>query len=436
MSARRRRRVGAVVATAAGVVVAGCQVDAQPPPSPRSGLVAVEAPLTEPLWATEHDTLLARAESPARILQLSPSGETLERFATHVDATEGKALVEQPTEVVCIPQPTLGRTVILDTASFDVDGIQNAGRAPVQVVVQPTSKSMLTLSRDHTTVTATDLETHEVLFEASLPSGALTIGSGADTREAAFWTVYPDHVAYYSGDPPRLDARWTGRVDDDTFAPDGDMPGRAYLAEPGSDEVVAVDQPEDGTLETVASATLTDPVAYLESKAKDESRVYAVTSSELAVLASSSLQILAEIDLDRILAEHSLPNADVSGMTVGDEYVYLTLRAVRPRRVAAPIGQRGSAVRRRHPTVPRQQAQRGSSPRCARGVSARARRRPRRGGLGRRPNQGSTRSGGRLRRRMTSTTNPTTTAMPTEIRIGSHWRCVNVSPRTTVTPTQ
>lgn len=99
-------------------------------------------------------------------------------------------------------------------------------------------------------------------------------------------------------------------------------PGRAYVSEPSSGRVVAVELTLDGDLEVVAEAEVGGRVMYLEA---EEERLYGVTPDALLVFDPENLKTLETVEFDRYLDRKALERAEPSGMAVGEDHVYVTL---------------------------------------------------------------------------------------------------------------
>ncbi len=322
---RGRTLRGAVALVAALGLLTGCASG----PSVGSGgrhieLVEVEAPLTHAAWATEVDALLGLSEDD-RLLEIDPdTGETTQSLEFE-STGENLAVVTQPSEHVYLPQPDFDRIAVIATESLERIRDLGAGESPQWVAPHPTSFTLLAISEDGSTVTGVDTETHEVSFRKDVAGGPEAIVAEAeDSLDPAFWLVDPGRLAHFAGKPPALTADRTGELSHHTFSPDRDTPEAAHLAEEGSSRVVALEKAR-GELALVAEQDLGEPVEYVESKAKEEFRVFASTASSLAVLRSDNLERLDTIEFRSVLDQAGLGDARIGGLTVGDTHIYLEI---------------------------------------------------------------------------------------------------------------
>ncbi|MQA15181.1 MAG: hypothetical protein GEV09_13720 [Pseudonocardiaceae bacterium] len=317
------QRRAAVALVAALGLLAGCASS----PSAGGGtrpieLVELEAPLTHAAWATEVDALLGLTAED-RLLEIDPdTGETA--YSLQLKSTgENLAVVTRPSEHVYVPQPDFDRIAVIGTKSLERIRDLGAGQTPHWVASHPTSFTLLAISEDGSTVTGVDTETHEVSFRQQVAGGpAAVVAEAGDSLDPAFWLVGPGRVAHFAGKQPTPTADRTGELSHETFSPDRDTPEAAYLTEEGSSRVVALEG-QQGELAGVAEQDLGEPVEHVESKAKEEFRVYAATASSLTVLRSDNLERLDTIEFRSVLDQAGLGGARIGGLTVGDSHIYL-----------------------------------------------------------------------------------------------------------------
>jgi hypothetical protein len=289
------------------------------------GLVQTEAVLTDVEWATEVDALVGLTEDD-RLLLIEPStGVTLHALQLN-SSGDNLALLTEPTERVFVPQPALDRVAVIATDSLKHLRNLDVGPEPSWVAASAPAHTLFALPEGGGMVTGVDVETHEVRVSQRVDVGREVEVEGAEnSRTPTFWVASPDRVEHYgNGYPPTRTGGWRGQVNTDAFGPDRDEDGRAYLAEEGSSRVLAVDRSR-GEISVVDSQDVGASVEFLESRAKEEFRVFVVTEDRLKVLRSDDLEILDELEFRSVLERAGLADAKLSGMVVGDHYVYLTL---------------------------------------------------------------------------------------------------------------
>lgn len=306
------------------VLVAGCA-------SPSVGtdrdvaLVETGAVLTDLVWATEVDALVGLTEDD-RLLLVDPTTGTPLHSLQLASSGDNLALLTEPTERVFVPQPDLDRVAVVATASLQHLRNLDVGHEPSWVATSAPAHTLFALSENGATVTGVDVETHEVNVRQSVDAGQDGEVEGAEnSRAPSFWVATPDRVAHYGrGHPPRPTGGWTGQVNTDAFGPDRDEAERAYLAEEGSSRLLALDRAA-GEVSVVDEQDVGAPVEVLESRAKEEFRVFVVTEDRLKVLRFDDLRVLDDVEFRSVLDHAGLAGATLSGMAVGDHYVYLTL---------------------------------------------------------------------------------------------------------------
>lgn len=293
---------------------------------PEVQVLDVEGPLTRPTWATEHDTLLGFVtDGGKRLVRVDPqTGETLGSRAAE-DAGEDFGLVPTPDERVALPLTGSDRIALLDTESLAEVGSIGAVPAPSWVAVEPESQSLFALAEDGSTVTGVDHETEEVLFRREVRAGPEAVVAPGDHVDPSFWLLTPDGVTYFSGQRPMPEGERRVELSHETFSSDDAASKSAYFAAEGSNRVQLLEGDGRGGLEISQTTELSEPVEHVEAKPEEEYRVYAVTDTKLVSLKHDTLEVITSTEYRGILEQAGLGEAKVSGVTVGDDYVYLTV---------------------------------------------------------------------------------------------------------------
>ncbi len=340
--ARRKTRRTAALVTATLILVAGCSsTEASQHGNVPVTALKIEAPVREPVWSRDRDVLLALTESEPRIAKIEPihrvpgapttAPTTLSRRFSEV----GENIETSPTkrDVVYLPQPKTGRVAVVGIENLQLRRTLRVGPAPSYVAKDSGSVALLALSEDGSTVTGYDLQ-HSRL----LPSHEVGAGPEAEIdgpkrgRLVSFHVVGPEGVSHYKGPPGGVSEK--GHLDIPVEKSAGDLvkETRVYIAEKDTDRLVAVDSHRwHHGLEVVAEMRVGEPVRHI---GVDETRIYAATEHELVVLETNSFEgfdnntfdVVDTIDYRAALPGERLEKAPLSGLAVGDDHVYLTLK--------------------------------------------------------------------------------------------------------------
>ncbi len=327
----------AVLATGLAVGLTGCGVGSAPAeqgPSERGVVASVDAPLREPAWAEDEGVVMALQEDGQRLVRLD-TGESFDgtrdfpvTISDQIEAAAGEnlALEEGRTpDQIYLPKPERDQIAVAENDSLLEVRTFGAGESPTRVALGGTStglssQTLYALSEDGQTVSVVDLEDAGVVaaeVEVGVSEDALIEASGED----GFWLAGPEGVALYEGGPPEL--RGSLPLQAGSLAVDATDPQRAYVGDNESGRLAAVEPSESGELNTAAETTLEAPAEYLTI---DEGRLYAVTKNELVVLDSETLETVETVELGPLVAQEDLEEAEPSGVAVGEEDVYVTLR--------------------------------------------------------------------------------------------------------------
>lgn len=334
------RGVGRTVASflAAAPLLAGCATVAGAGAAAAPVVVQrIAVPVHEPVWSHHADALLALVEGSSRIAKIDPAGPpgTSPAGRTTVSAPVddvGENIEPSPTDdSVYLPQPRLGRVAVVSADDLRRVGTLEAGPAPSYVAIDSGSTMLLAMPPDGSTVTAVDLHDHTVLPPRPVRAGPeAEVDGGQRGRLVDYHVAGPEGVAAYKGAPLSVNKEGEAPISVQASAGDLVKPSRLYVAEAGSNRLIAVDTKRTlHGLHVVAQSSLDAPVRHLGA---DETRVYAATEHELVVLETNSFEgypdgefsVVDTIDYRSALPTEELRAAPLSGLAVGPDRVYLT----------------------------------------------------------------------------------------------------------------
>jgi hypothetical protein len=302
-------------------------------------LLRTDSPMRAPTWVPKEGILLALSEDGRELVRLDPDAGTrpaedsgrlaVIRSKSLKDAGENLAPDPRKLNDVYLPQPSMNRVVLVGADTLRMKGSLEAGGAPEWAAVHPGSKSLLALSEDGSNVTGVSLDEGKRTFSVRVEAGKDAFLEVPEKGiEPAFYVVDPGGVAFYSGYPPEHQVGKRIGVEEEAFTLDDDAAERIYVGEPsGEVDLIEGDPQEEleGRLLVEKKLDLGEPAEYLQSRIAEELLVYAVTESKVIAIKYDTMQIVGSIDFRRYLEQKSLQEAKVSGMTVGEKKVYLTL---------------------------------------------------------------------------------------------------------------
>jgi hypothetical protein len=319
-------QVPALVALATALVLLGGCASAGS--EPKVGLLRVDVPLQEPVWVPGKDAVLALSEDRRRVVRVDVSeaeqgSRVPVRSVEFEDVGENLALSPEEPELAYLPRPESGRISALGTDSLRVVDSYDVGDSPTYATLDVQSEVLFALSKDGSTFSGVGIETPEEIPAVEVGGGSRTLVEAPEKGlDPAFWIAGPGGVAFYAGDPPE---RMVWRpMEAQDIAVDLTSSQRAYVAE--ANRVVALEgDPErilEGKLEVMATRNLGERVQHLTS---DELYVFASTQDKLVAMRRETLEPVESVEFGPLLERESVSPADISGMTVGTEDVYLSL---------------------------------------------------------------------------------------------------------------
>ncbi len=322
---RGGRRVRTVAALAVGLaLLSGC---ASASSEGKLELLRVNVPLREPAWVPEEDALLALGEGRRRLVRVDVGEASGSRAPVRSEEFEdlGRNVVvgiEDP-ERAYLPRPESGEISVVDTDSLRVLGGYEVPISPAYVTLDVQSEILFALSEGGSEVSGVGLEAPDEVPAVEVEGGTQTLVEAPEKGlDPAFWTAGPGGVAFYGGDPPE---RKVGeRLEAEDIAVDTTSAQRAYVAE--GERVVALEgDPQrflEGDMEVTATRSLDERV---ERVASDELHVFAATRERLVAMRREGLKLAEAVDFGRLLEREGADPEGISGITVGEEDVYLTL---------------------------------------------------------------------------------------------------------------
>jgi hypothetical protein len=321
--------VGCTAATGASEESSGAKVE----------LLRAASPLRSPTWVPKEGVLLALSEDGRKVVRLDPGAGTrpgavkgrlaVMRSESLEEAGESIAPNPRKLDDIYVPQPALNSVILVGADTLRTKGRLEAGKAPEWAAVHPGSKSLFALSKDGSTVTGVGLDEGKRTFSVRVEGGKdASLEVPEKGIEPAFYVVDPGGVEFYSGFPPERQVGKRIGVEEEAFTLDDDAAERVYVGEPSGEVDLIEGDPQDeleGRLLVEKKIDLGEPAEYLDSRIPEELLVYAATESKVVAIKYDTMQIVGSVDFRNYLKQGSLKDAKVSGMSVGEKRVYLTL---------------------------------------------------------------------------------------------------------------
>lgn len=326
----RRARWGIVVAVVVLLALAGCSTAGGSPSAARPVIaLPISAPVHEPTWSDHAHALFALTDD-RRIAKIDPSGRST-LSASFPDAGEDVATAGTQAAVY-LPQPKLGQVAVISDADLRQAASLPAGPAPSFLTLDSGSDDLLALSEDRSTVTTVDLHSHTVLPSQHVHATPDAELDGAKRgRRIDYHLAGSGGITHHKGSPGSVQDEGAIGIPAEKTAGDLVKSSRLYVAEKGTDRLVAVDSTrgEQG-LEVVGQVHLGQPGYCL---GVDQTRLYAATQRTVVVLKTNSFEgyhdqaipIVTTIDF-RSALPGAARDAPLSGLAVGPDRVYLTFQ--------------------------------------------------------------------------------------------------------------
>jgi hypothetical protein len=320
-------------------VFAGCSAATGPPaPAASSVVLRTDVPVHQPIWSEQARALFALTDDHriAKIDPLEPSSApaTARTTLSAPFPNLGEDLVTRAA-VVYLPQPDLGRLAVLSDSDLRQVTTLRAGPAPSFLALDSGADDLLALSQDRSRVTPLDLHDNRVLpaQEVRAEPGAELDGATRG-RRIDYYLAGPAGIIHYKGAPGSVHDDGSIDISAGKTVSDRTKSSRLYVAERGTDRLLALDVGRGGHgLQVVAQASLGEPVRYL---GVDSTRIYAATEHKLVVFTTNSFEGYAHQTFPivttiafRSALRGAARNAALSGLAVGPDRVYLTLSGAR-----------------------------------------------------------------------------------------------------------
>jgi hypothetical protein len=327
---------GTVATAAAGILVAaGCSAPGTTLESaPEVGLAGIDAALHDPVWSYRDNALLGLTDDHklATITYAGPKSAHT-RLSAPMDAGRNVQISKKDDRHVFVPQPERGKVAVVDTATLAPVGEFDAGPAPAYLAEDAGMRVLLALSADGSSVTPVDQYGFRKLPTATFTAEPADTIDGANRGRQIEYHLYgASGIRYYKGPSSPPEQRGSLQMAVAAWAGDSTSVSRSYVATRDGNVLYAVDSRRGGEgLEVLARTRLSSPIRYLGT---DDTRVYAATDRDVAVLETASftgfpdgtIPVLRTIDYRAGLPGGPVASAPLSGMAIGPKRLYLTLR--------------------------------------------------------------------------------------------------------------
>lgn len=320
---------------AAALLLAGCAAPGTPPPGrPEVSTARLGAVLHQPVWSYRTGSLLGLTDDHRLADVGDPqNGSARTRRSAPIATGRNLQISRADDRQAFVPQPDRGKVAVVDLASLTEVDAFDAGPAPAYLAEDAGLRVLLALSADGSAVTPVEEHGHRVLPTARIDGPPADTVDGANRGRVIGYHLYgPWGIRYLKGPsaPPQL--RGALALDVAVSAGDGTQVERSYVAGHDDNVLYAVESRRGGDgLQVVGSARLSALIRYLGT---DDTRIYAATDRDLTVLPTASftgypaatLPVLRVIDYRAALPAGPVRAAPLSGLAVGPDHVYLTVR--------------------------------------------------------------------------------------------------------------
>jgi hypothetical protein len=329
---RRLRRwwvpLAVSVVAAAGCTAPGTAVET----TPEVSVMTVGATLRDPVWSYRSDALIGLTDDGrvAEITDLLRAGHATTRLSSPIAVGRNLQISRKDDQHIFVPRPQRGKVAVLDLATLRQVDEFDAGPAPAYLSEDGGMRVLLALSADGSSVTPVDEYGFRKLPTAKIPGDPSDTIDGANRGRDIEYHVYgPSGIRYYRGPsspPQELGSLAMGVA---SAAGDGAAVTRSYVARRDGDLLYCVDVRRSGEgLKVRAATQLPSPIRRIGT---DDTRIYAATDRELAVLETVSFMRFEQDTIPvlritnyRTALPESQRSAPLSGMAVGPHRVYLT----------------------------------------------------------------------------------------------------------------
>lgn len=326
----RRLAVAGVALIATGCSAPGTSLES----APKVQLWSIGAMLHQPVWSYRTHSMVALTDDN-RVAEVTGSAhdhDAKTRLSMPMAVGRNLQISQKDDRMVFVPQPERGRVAEVDLESLRQVKDFDAGPAPAYLAEDAGMRILLALSADGRSVTPVDQYGLRKLPTAGISGAPADSIDGANRGRKIDYHAYgTSGIRYYEGfSSPPLE-RGSLDMDVAVSAGDGAADTRTYVAGHDSPTLYAVDSYRGGRgLQVIGSARLPSPIRELGT---DDTRIYAATDNELAVLRTHSftgfpqqkIEVIRIINYRADLPGGTVQSAGVSGMAIGPHRVYLTL---------------------------------------------------------------------------------------------------------------
>jgi hypothetical protein len=329
---RLLRRLGIVGAV---LVATGCSAPGTSLESaPEAVLWSVGAVLHAPVWSYRTHALVALTDDHrlAEVTAGAHDRDAKTRLSAPMAVGRNLQISQKDDRVAFVPQPERGRVAAVDLESLGQINDFDAGPAPAYLSEDAGMRILLALSADGRSVTPVDQYGFRKLPTAGITGDPAESIDGANRgREIDYHLYGPSGIRYYEGPSSPPEEQGSLDMDVAVSAGDGTAVERSYVAGHDSNVLYALDSRRgEDALQVLGSAGLPSPIRELGT---DDTRIYAATDNELAVLRTHSftgfphqkIQVIRVINYRADLPGGAVQSTRVSGMAIGPHRVYLTL---------------------------------------------------------------------------------------------------------------
>jgi hypothetical protein len=315
------------------IAVAGCVAPGSAlEKSPEITVTTTGAALHDPVWSYRSDALVGLTDDHriAEITDLGGSGPATTRRSQPMPAGRNLQISRKDDRHVFVPEPQRGKVAVLDLTDLQQVGEFDAGPAPDYLSEDAGMRVLLALSADGSYVTPIEEYGFRTLPTAKITGAPADVIDGANRGRDIEYHVYgPSGIRYYQGPSSPPKELGSLAMDVGASAGDGTAVTRSYVARRDDDTLYVVDlkRSREG-LRMRAATRLPSPIRRVGT---DDTRIYAATDQEVAVLETNSFMRfeqdkipLLRVTNYRAALPESQRSAPLSGMAIGPHRVYLT----------------------------------------------------------------------------------------------------------------
>jgi hypothetical protein len=315
------------------IAVAGCAAPGSAvEKSPEITVTTTGAALHDPVWSYRSDALVGLTDDHriAEITDLGGSGPAMTRRSQPMPAGRNLQISRKDDRHVFVPEPQRGKVAVLDLTDLQQVGEFDAGPAPDYLSEDAGMRVLLALSADGLSVTPIEEYGFRTLPTAQITGAPADVIDGANRGRDIEYHVYgPSGIRYYQGPSSPPKELGSLAMDVGASAGDGTAVTRSYVARRDDDTLYVVDlkRSREG-LRMRAATRLPSPIRRVGT---DDTRIYAATDQEVAVLEANSFMRFEQDKIPllrvanyRAALPESQRSAPLSGMAIGPHRVYLT----------------------------------------------------------------------------------------------------------------